>query len=86
MYRRTTIHRMLIIQGHLKKIIEMVESNRGYLEIHQQIKAVTNALKSIDESLLEEYLRNTFNHMFKRDKSSQKMKNEILELFIHNTH
>lgn len=81
MFKQTHIHRLHIISGHLKKVEEMIGEDRNFLVIHQQIKAVRNALKREDESLLKEYLQDTCNSMFKQDKHSQKIKDELLTLF-----
>jgi len=57
------IKRLASIEGHVKAIRKMVEQERGYPEIVQQISAVRSALDGVTEviveDLLEYYINNT---------------------------
>ena len=43
-------------EGHLKKIIEMVESGRPCLELAQQLQAVENALGNAKKALIHDHI------------------------------
>lgn len=55
--------RLASIEGHVKAISRMVDEERGYPEIVQQISAVRSALDGVTEvivqDLLEYYVNNT---------------------------
>lgn len=50
-------HRLKIAQGHLKKVIEMVEDGDYCIDIIHQNQAVQKALKEIDSLTLENHLK-----------------------------
>jgi DNA-binding FrmR family transcriptional regulator len=43
-------------EGHLKKIIAMIEDNRNCLEIAQQMQAVESAICSAKKTLIHDHL------------------------------
>ena len=55
--------RLASIEGHVKAISRMVDEERGYSELVQQISAVRSALDGVTEvivqDLLEYYVNNT---------------------------
>jgi len=57
------LKRLASIEGHVKAIKKMVEQERGYPEIVQQVTAVRSALDGVTEvivqDLLEYYVNNT---------------------------
>lgn len=73
-------HRLKIIEGHLKKVIKMVEDNRYCIDILNQSLAVQNALKKIDEVILENHLKTCVADKIKQGKSSEAAK-EVIEVF-----
>ncbi|KXK12002.1 MAG: Copper-sensing transcriptional repressor CsoR [Microgenomates bacterium OLB23] len=50
-------HRLKIAQGHLRKVLEMVETDEYCINIIHQSQAVQKALKEVDHLILEEHLR-----------------------------
>lgn len=50
------IKRLKIIEGHLKKVRKMVEEGVYCVNILQQSLAVQNALKKVDEMILDNHL------------------------------
>lgn len=51
------LHRMKIVQGHLKKVIQMAENDEYCIDIIHQSQAIQKALKEIDDLILEEHLK-----------------------------
>lgn len=50
-------HRYKISLGHLKKVIDMVESGAYCIDVILQSQAVQKALRATDEVLLENHLK-----------------------------
>jgi uncharacterized protein len=50
------VKRLRRAQGHLKKIIEMIESSRGCLDIAQQLHAVESAIASAKKTLIHDHI------------------------------
>ena len=51
------LHRLKIAQGHLKKIISMVEDDQYCIDVLHQSHAVQKALKETDNLMLENHLK-----------------------------
>lgn len=56
-------------QGHLKSIIEMLETERGCLEIAQQLQAVEKAITNAKKALVHDHIDHCLEHSV-GDKSS----------------
>jgi len=50
------LHRIKIVNGHLKKVQDMVEKDVYCIDIIHQSQAVQSALKEIDNLVLESHL------------------------------
>lgn len=50
-------HRLKIAQGHLKKVIKMVESDEYCIDVLHQSQAVQKALRETDNLMLENHLK-----------------------------
>ena len=50
------VNRLKRAQGHLAKVIEMIESGDGCLSIAQQLQAVENAVANAKTTLIEDHL------------------------------
>ncbi len=50
------LHRYKIAQGHLKKVIDMVEKDEYCIDIIHQSQAVQKALQEVDNLMLEKHL------------------------------
>ncbi len=50
------LHRLKIAQGHLKKVIDMVEKDEYCIDILTQSQAVQSAIKETDSLLLQNHL------------------------------
>lgn len=51
------LHRLQIAQGHLKKVIQMVESGQYCIDVIHQSQAIQRALQEADSVLLENHLK-----------------------------
>lgn len=74
------VKRLKSIEGHLKKIREMVEEKRYCIDILQQTAAVKMALKKAEDLILKNHLQTCFIKAFRKNQS-QKALREILEIF-----
>jgi DNA-binding FrmR family transcriptional regulator len=52
------VKRLKRAEGHIRSIIEMIESRRSCLEIAQQMHAVTSALKSAKKAFVHDHIDN----------------------------
>lgn len=75
-----SIHRIKIIQGHLKKIQEMLESEAYCVDIVHQSRAVQSALKKLDLLIIEDHLNSCVIDQIKNGEES-KTTEELLKLF-----
>lgn len=72
--------RLKIIEGHLKKVREMVEGEEYCLNIIQQSTAIQHALRRVDELLLDGHLRDCVSRAIKSGGGDKEIK-EVLETF-----
>lgn len=78
--KQDVVRRLKIVDGHIKKIIEMVENNSYCIDILQQTAAVKNAIKKAEEVLL----KNHINHCVVRainTNGKEKAINELMQVF-----
>lgn len=78
------IHRLKIINGHLNKVIDMVEQEEDCIKTMQQLEAVISALKKTEEILLEKYLRKCLKSNLKNTTEGTKLHKEMIDLFLRN--
>ncbi len=55
--KKRILHRLQIAQGHLEKVISMVEKDAYCIDVVHQSIAVQAALKKADEVVLENHLK-----------------------------
>lgn len=77
------LHRLKIVQGHLKKVIEMVQSDTYCIDILQQSSAVQKSLSQIDNLILENHLKTCASDAIKAG-DSEKAITEIMQVFKKN--
>ena len=80
-YKNSLLHRLRIARGHFDKVIKMVEEDDYCLDITQQTYAIQNALKKIDEVILENHLKTCVKDALIKDKNVDEKVEEILEVF-----
>lgn len=78
--KQDIVRRLKIIEGHLRKVTEMVDDEKYCIDILQQTEAVKNALKKVEELLLDRHLHSCVVNAIKIDKSEKSIQ-ELLEIF-----
>lgn len=78
--KKDIMHRARIIEGHLKKVIRMIEEDAYCIDTLNQSLAVQNALKKMDEAILENHLNTCIVHKIKDGRTDEATK-EVLEVF-----
>lgn len=74
------LRRLHIVQGHLKKVAAMVEDDAYCIDVLNQSKAVQQALRKVDELVLDRHLRScAVKHM--RQGKTDTAVNEIMSVF-----
>ncbi len=74
------LRRLQIIQGHLAKVQNMVKDDAYCIDILNQSKAVQQALRKVDELVLDRHLRSCAVQYMKQGKTDLATK-EILSVF-----
>jgi DNA-binding FrmR family transcriptional regulator len=73
-------HRLKISQGHLKKILEMVDNDVYCIDILHQTDALQKALKEIDNVILENHLKCCVSDSIREGKSEEAIQ-EVMNVF-----
>ncbi|MDP3990925.1 MAG: metal-sensitive transcriptional regulator [Candidatus Nealsonbacteria bacterium] len=80
--KKETLRRLKIIEGHLKKVIKMVDEDKYCIDVLQQSLAVQNALKGADSLILDQHLRKCVVEAMKKGNSKkEKSIKELLRVF-----
>lgn len=77
------LHRLKIVQGHLKRVAEMIEKDEYCIDVLHQSQAVQSAIKETDNLILEHHLKTCVADAIsegKRDKAIE----EIMQVFKKN--
>lgn len=74
------LHRLKIAQGHLKKVINMVENDEYCIDVLHQSQAVQKALKEIDNLMLENHLKTCATDAISKGKKDQAIA-EVMQVF-----
>lgn len=78
--KKRAVHRIKIIQGHLKKIQEMLENDKYCIDIVHQSRAVQSALKKLDLFIMEDHLNTCVIDQIKSGDEESTIE-ELLKLF-----
>jgi CsoR family transcriptional regulator, copper-sensing transcriptional repressor len=78
--KKQILNRLATIEGHLKGIRKMVESDQYCVDINKQSYAVERALKAFESALLEGHLNSCVPDGFKGGRD-QEMIRELGQLF-----
>ncbi len=81
--KEDVLRRLKIIEGHLKKVIDMVESESYCVNILQQTVAVRSALKKVQDLILSRHLETCVAASLKEEKS-QRMVRELMDIYARN--
>ncbi len=74
------LHRLKIAQGHLKKVLRMVEGGEYCIDVIHQSRAVQRALQEADNLVLENHLKGCVVDHIKKGESDSSIK-EIMHVF-----
>ena len=77
--RKNVIKRIARIHGHLHGIMEMLEEERSYSEVLQQISAVKAGLDSAVQAIVEDLIDESLTKIGK-EKSASKVALELKEI------
>lgn len=77
------LHRLKIAQGHLKKVIQMVEEDTYCIDVIHQMQAVENAIEQTQGVVLENHLKTCATNAIRKGKQEEAIK-EIMTIFEKN--
>lgn len=77
------LHRLKITQGHLSKVIKMVEQGDYCIDVINQSRAVQSALKEADALVLENHLKTCVVDNIKKGEAETSV-GEIIKVFKNN--
>lgn len=78
--KERVLHRLQIAQGHLKKVINMVENNEYCIDVIHQSQAVQRALQETDSLILENHLKTCASDAIKNGRQKEAI-TEIMNVF-----
>lgn len=68
------LHRLKIAQGHLKKVLKMVEDGEYCIDVIHQSQAVQRALEESDSLVLENHLKTCASDAIKSGRQEEAIK------------
>lgn len=74
------VHRLKIAQGHLKKVVNMVEDDTYCIDVIHQSQAVQKALREVDHIVLENHLKGCVADAIKGGKQDKAVA-EVMNIF-----
>ena len=74
------LHRIKIVQGHLKKVAQMIQDDEYCIDILHQSQAIQKALKEVDHLMLENHLQKCAADAIRNGKSDKAIQ-EIMAVF-----
>ena len=77
------LHRLKIAQGHLKKVIQMVEDDVYCIDVLHQMQAVENAIVQTEGVVLENHLKRCAIDAIRKGKQEDAIR-EIMTVFKKN--
>lgn len=81
--RKSTGHRLAIVDGHLKKVRRMIDDGAYCIDIIHQSRAIQQALRKFDEQVMDQHLRTCVMRDMRESKggSAEKTIQELMEAF-----
>ena len=73
-------HRLKIANGHLQKVLHMVEDDAYCIDVLHQSQAIQKALQQIDNLVLENHLQMCATDAIKSGRGEEAIK-EVMEVF-----
>ncbi len=77
------LHRLKIANGHLKKVIQMVEEDTYCIDVLHQSQAVQKAIQETDNVILENHLRTCVSDSIRKGRQKEAI-SEIMNVFRKN--
>lgn len=74
------LHRLKIANGHLKKVIKMIEDDTYCIDVLHQMQAVESGLKETGNVLLENHLKSCVADAISKGKKDVAI-SEVMEVF-----
>lgn len=74
------LHRLKIAQGHLKKVIQMVENDTYCIDVIHQMQAVENAIAQTEGVVLENHLKTCATDAIRKGNQEEAIR-EIMTIF-----
>jgi DNA-binding FrmR family transcriptional regulator len=74
------LHRLKIAQGHLKKVIDMVEQDTYCIDVIHQSQAIQKALHEADNLTLENHLTGCVSDAIKEGRQNEAIE-EVMNIF-----
>lgn len=74
------LHRLQISQGHIAKVLQMVETDQYCIDVIHQSQAIQRALQEVDALVLETHLQGCVVEHIKKGESRRSI-NEIMNVF-----
>ena len=72
-------HKLKIARGQIDGILQMIDENRYCVDISNQLQATQALLRSANQEILQEHIRNCVREALQRDVENPKLE-EALEL------
>lgn len=79
--RERILHRLKIIQGHYKKVVQMVTDDAYCIDILHQSQAVQTAMREVDHLLLERHLAGCVTEAMRKHENQDQIIQEIMSIF-----
>jgi CsoR family transcriptional regulator, copper-sensing transcriptional repressor len=83
MENKNTLHRLKIVEGHLRGVIRMIEEDAYCIDVIRQIQAIDAALNKVSTQILENHLNSCVITAIKGNnpKERERVLKEITEVF-----
>ena len=78
--KERVLHRLKIVNGHLNKVIKMIEDDTYCIDVLHQSLAIQKALKQIDMVIMEDHLKHCVVHQAKSGREAD-LVNELIGIY-----
>jgi DNA-binding FrmR family transcriptional regulator len=79
--RKRLMDRIHRIEGQVRGIEKMVETDRGCFEVLKQIAACLGALRALGMAILEEHLKGCVSEAIRKKGRDERLIDEVVEVF-----
>ena len=77
-HKKDLLNRIARVEGHLKKVKQMIEDDEYCIDIITQSLAVQAALRSVDEKVLKNHMKTCVKDAMTTDKGFEKKVEEVM--------